>query len=375
MKHTTNDVDLHLYDNTKAEELKQKTKKALAENIIQTGIRDAEEGLPTPLDDSLNTYLDPELNGLQQYVEDLRDLHRADETTSSTIDKLHRDSQDERNNRDEISAELQNKQRQLEKYDDKYPSLLAMLLSGIVLMLGLMEGLMSLQALQSFIPSYTIALPVSLIFGGGLAILAHKFLPWFNAANNKLSKLVRRVGLIASFSSVFYGLGLLRSYQIALGATPIEDITTSGIYTLADPQEALIYCLLSWLIFLPAVIISKYTPSKQEWISIFKRRTVLKEIKTLQLKLELSQSEIKRLNSEIENLKIWEESRLTTAKRDEQSAIQMIAYLKSLYIQANLRHRLDKKRPDCFDAPFKFYLTLYHQDTPNTKPNHSTSNN
>ncbi len=372
MKNKTNEVDYHVYANTKAEELKQNTKKALAENVKQAGKRDAEENLPHPTGDNLSTYLDPELNALQQQVDDLRDLHRADETVQSTVAKHERDVQTERNKRDEISRKLTNKQA---GFQQGVSILLAIFPIGAVLLLGLMEGLMSLQAIRSFIPNYIIALPVSIIFGGGLAILAHRFIPWFNSGKTKLGKLLRKVGLVAAFSIAFYGLGLLRSYQIGLQAMSVDQLTQGGIFEIADPQEALIYCLLSWIVFLPAVIISRYTPSKDEWISIFRRRTIKKEIKTLQTKLDISLAEIKRLNNEIENLKIWEESRNQTAKRDEQSAIRMIAYLKSLYIQSNLRHRTDKLKPDCFDKDFRFYLTLYFQPVTGSKTNSPNSNN
>lgn len=377
MLNNTNEVvETKHYDDSHSRSFKERTVKQLTEEVKNTSKRDAEENLPEVKGDELHHYLDPHMGGVQLMVIGLRDIHR-DESVADTVAMRDKECQQERNNRDDLKTQVQDHVNQLKSVVQSMPGKIAVGFAVSVILLGLMEGGMSISALRVLIPFLGLATIISVIFGLGWAILAHEFPSLWRSGKTKLGRLLRRFLLITGISLVFIFIGALRSYRNQVANTSVDDVVSGGIFQIADPQEALLYMVLSWAVMIPAIILAKHGPNKEEFLAIFRKRNLEKKLKAKQEDLASSEAEIKKLSTKIDNLKIWEKSRNTCAAKDEEEALHLIDYLRSIYIQTNLRHRTDRKKPDAFEKPFTYPLTLYFQkpETRRTSSQHPPKKN
>lgn len=360
----TTEINLREYQNTEAEKLNASIPPKVLENATKTGRRDGEESLPKSMGDDFLLYLLPLFQMVQSFIDTLRSLHKADESIRGGLVKLKKELQDQRNERDEIEEEKNEVKREVKKIKSAFPKKLAVLIAIVVLLLGLMEGAFSIGAISSFIANLFMATAVSLVYGLGLSIIAHYIPKWWNMGN-KTTKYLIRFTIITGFSLVFFFFGLLRSYQVFVSTATAEMALNGGALVHGDYMEALMYTLLSWIIFLPACILSKMAPTKQQWIGLFKLTEKKKELKKLEDDLLSKKKEITQTKEDYENLKQWDYTRLKTAQKHESQAIGLLDQIKANYIQSNIRTRYGDQQPDCFKQELNFELKTYFQDLTN----------
>lgn len=359
MKNNTQHVQFQVYDKPEARTLFEKTKHELGDSAKEAGKRDAESNLPRKAD-KLLPYIGHLLSIIQQLINDLRNIHKADENVAQAVTKQDRLLQHARNERDEIKAKYVQTEREYHAYKNGFPSTLAIIVSIVILLLGLMEGLISLGAFRAFIPHYVSALFTSLVYGLSLTILAHQVITWWNMGKTQIMKWLIRILIVGGISGAFFMMGLLRSGQIHLANLSLEESGSATIFTYADPEEALLFTLISWLVFLPAVLLTQFAPTKTQWFGIFKARNQKKALKDITSKLQAQIDRISSTQEEIENLKQFQISRDLTAIRDEEDALSLVEHIKTNYVQNNIRYRLDKGAfPSCFEEELNYPLTTY----------------
>lgn len=360
-------VDFQVYDKPEAKTLIEKVKHQLGESSKEAGKRDAESNLPSKKE-KLLPYIGHLLSQIQQLINDLRSIHKADENVSQSISKQERILQQARNERDEIQTKYSQAEREYQIYKDGFPSSLAIIVSGIILLLGLMEGLISHGAIRSFVPHYFTALFTALVYGMSLTILAHQILSWWYLGKTQIIKWLIRILVVGGISGAFLMMGLLRSGQIHLSSLSLEESGSGTIFTYADSEEALLFTLISWLVFLPAVLLTKFAPTKEQWFGIFKARHQKKALKGIERKLQAQLDCIACTQEEIENLHQFQMSRDLTAKRDEEEVLSLVEHVKSRYVQSNIRYRLDKGAfPSCFEEEIHYPITTYFYNSKTSK--------
>ncbi len=360
-------VQFQQYDKPEAQQLIQSVKTQLGQDAKEAGKRDAESNLPRK-GDKLLLFISHLLVQIQGLINDLRNLHKADEDVALAIEKQERILEQSRNERDDMQSQYAQVQKDYQYHKDSFPSVMAIVISVIILLLGLMEGLISLHAIRTFVPNYLTALFTALIYGLCLTILAHQVMRWWNMGKSPAKRLVIRSLIISGISGAFYLMGLLRSGQINMSTMSLEDSTTGTLFSYADPTEAFLFMCISWVVFLPAVLLTKLAPTKEQWFSIFKARSLKKAVKDSQRKLDELLQRITTAEGEIHNLRQYEVSRNKAATRDEEDALSLVEYVKANYIQSNIRHRLDKSVvPNSLDQKLHYPLTTYFQNTSTPK--------
>ena len=130
-------------------------------------------------------YLEPQLSQLQQFVNDMGDAHRAEENTTIAKDSLLNRQVEAQNNRDQKEQNQKQAEQKVNQAKEGYPSVVAICIAIGVVLLGLMEGLLSINAIRTFIPNRIIAVLIALVFGCGIALLAHKFPKWWNLGTSR----------------------------------------------------------------------------------------------------------------------------------------------------------------------------------------------
>jgi hypothetical protein len=305
---------------------------------------------------------------IQGLINDLRNYHKADEDVALAIEKQERILEQSRNERDDMQSQHAQVQKDYYRHKDSFPSVMAIVISIVILLLGLMEGLISLNAIRAFVPDYFIAFFTALIYGLCLTILSHQVMRWWSRPRNPAAKFLIRASIIIGISGAFYLMGLLRSGQINMSTISLEDSSSGNLFSYAEPTEAFLFMCISWVVFLPAVLLTKLAPTKEQWFSIFKARGLKRAVKDSQQKLDDVLQRLTMAEEEIINLKQFEISRNQTAKRDEEDALSLVEYVKANYIQSNIRHRLDKNVvPSSFEQKLHYPLTTYFQKTSTPK--------
>lgn len=359
MKSNTQEVQFQVYEKPEARTLIEKTKRELGDSAKEAGKRDAESSLPRKSDNFL-PYIGHLLILVQELINSLRSIHKADENVAQAVTTQERMLQQARNERDEIQNKYSKAEGEYQTHKDGFPSVLAIIISVVILLLGLMEGGISVEAIRAFIPHFVFALLTSLVYGLSLTILAHQVITWWYIGRSQIMKWLIRILIIGGISGAFFMMGLLRSGQIHLANLSLEESGSATIFTYADREEALLFTLISWLVFLPAVLLTKFAPTKTQWIGIFKARNQKKALKEIEAKLQEQKDRIATTQGEIENLKAFEISRNRAAIRDEEDALSLVEHVKSHYVQINIRYRLDKGSfPSCFEKELHYPLTTY----------------
>jgi len=374
----THVVDHRIFKNEKAEQENKVFTNNILDQAHQKAKRDAEDGAPLLSGDSLLAHL-ATINGeVQQQNDRNREYYGADDSIELTKNRLKNEQSDLRNERDEQAEKVKQELAEYEKLKTDYPSILAKVIAAVILLLCIMEGLLLTESIRNFMPNRLTALAISLVLGGGLGILAHKFPKWWNLGSSKIQKYTIRTLLIGGFSFVFYSLGLLRSYQQKLSSLSIEESSGGDIFTLSEPKESVMYMMISWLVFSMAIILTKYSPTFEQWKSIFRLSAQRKELKKAEHKLEDSKSKLAANQQELDNLDQWDYSRKTKGYRQEQALIKLLTLAKDTYISSNMKYRRGHQRPDCFDDKgYRYYLTTYFQevDTSDLNSNRTSTQN
>ncbi|HAD98687.1 MAG TPA: hypothetical protein DCG19_14845, partial [Cryomorphaceae bacterium] len=277
-------VQFQQYHKPEAQQLIESVKTQLGQDAKEAGKRDAESNLPRK-GDKLLLFISHLLVQIQGLINDLRNLHKADEDVVLAIEKQERILEQSRNERDDIQSHHAQVRKDYQYHKDSFPSVMAIIISVIILLLGLMEGLISLQAIRTFVPDYLTALFTALIYGLCLTIMAHQVMRWWNLPKNPATKFLIRASIIIGISLAFLFMGLLRSGQINMFTMSLEDSTSGNLFSYADPTEALLFMCISWVVFLPAVLLTKLAPTKEQWFSIFKARSLKKAVKDSERKL------------------------------------------------------------------------------------------
>lgn len=364
-KNKTTYVDHRTYKNDKAEQENREFPRDLLRQTEQKAKRDAEDELPQN-GDRLETYL-ATINGEIQAQNDRnRDHFGADETTTLTSKKFQNQLSDERNNRDELEQIAKQKTQECERLSTDYPTFIAMIVASFILALCITEGLLLKSALRVILPNAMTALIAASTIGAGLSILAHKIAVWWQAGKTRFTRILIRISIIGGFSFLFYFFGILRSYQQKLSTLSVEATTNMDMFSLADPKEAFFFMALSWLVFSIAIILTPYSPTFEQWKSIFRLSAKKRELKKAQENLATSRAKVTDIQEELDNLEQWDYSRKKKAERIEQSLIKLITLAKDTYVSTNLKYRRGNQRPDCFDdKSYKYYLTTYFQNKDN----------
>lgn len=334
------------------------------------GKRDAEDGLPKAKGDTLTPYLSSLLAEVQSLITELCKLHGNHQSTEISEDKLKNRLHTARNQRDVLAAKLSRAEGEYKALRSQFPGRLAYLILGLIVVLGFMEGLFLRDSVRVFLPSLTVSTMVSLVLGLSLALFAHKVHAWLQKGTTRFRRLLIRVAVWSGVSLVFYCFGLLRSYQVALARTSIGDELQGGLFDNADPTEALIYCCISLVLFIPAVWLAGFTPDKEAWKAIFRSREQKRECRKIQRQLLALQAEITKAEADLHDLKQFAYTRLKVAQADEREVMGFVELIRSAYIQANIRHRYSagEDRPDCFDTQFHYPLRTFFQDIDELKP-------
>lgn len=348
-------------DNSLTEDAKASFKNEIIGKAVASGKRDAESGFPKMTGDKLLNYLAPLLSLVQGFLDKLRSIHLADETVALSLNKLIEHLKAQINTRDEQKQQLTVLESALQNIKDSFPSLLAWIIFGLLLAFSISDGLLSRLAIASVI-GRSASLFVAIVFGISFAFLAHKFYEIWIKEGNKFQKLLRRTGLILFFTSLFFFLGMLRSYEINSSGASIEEGKQSFFYYV-DNFQAFIHCFISWVFFLPSIILSMFIPTWKQIKTLFNSLPLKKEIKNLKNELKSTIQEINKTQEEIDDLEQYEYSRNKAAHRDETENLNLVPSIVSHYVQANNRNRRGEQ-PDCFDKLEKldYPFTTYFQD-------------
>jgi hypothetical protein len=359
----TYNVNYLHYINSEAEKENEQFEIKILSEVKTQAKRDAEDGLPRLIGDHIEPYIGEHFQQIQKQNDRNREHFGGDETTDLTVTKFNHQLNDERNNRDEIESTLNEARKNYTLFKDGYPGLLAGIVAFFVFGLCVADGLLLKEGLRVVIPNNVSALFASITIGLGLGLLAHKIPLWWNLGRNTMIKWLMRLTIIGGFSLLFFFFGLLRSFQGQLNHVALDSAVSIDLFSLADPKEAGLFMLLSWLIFGIAIVLTPYSPKFNEWKNLFQLRSQKKKVKKLEEQFTASQSRIAKILEELDDIAQWDYSRKKKAHRQEQRLIKLLSLVKAAYINSNLRFRRGTDRPDCFDdKSYKFYLTTYFQE-------------
>lgn len=349
-------LDHSTYANSEAEQAKVQSSIQLIQRAQERGRQDAEVGLPSRKGIAQSNFIQ---TTVQDLINTLRGLHRADEHIEHSISKQERLLHEARIQRDEEYALLKKKQSELRLMQEGIPRVLAYLAIGGALGLGISDALLNQEALRLLMPSYFKSLFVSICLGILIGVSAHIAVLLWKKPASRIERLLIRTSVCLVTGAFFYCLALLRSAYNNLSVQALDESGCGDIMCNADPADALYMLPLSFLFFLGSCSCAHFSPSKQGWIAIFKVRSKQMEVRKQQTLYKSELKKVAEAEDQMDELKQYSYSKAQYAIRLEEDCITLAESAWAEYVQSNLRHRRDKVHPACFDKPFEPRLKTY----------------
>lgn len=349
-------LDYSTYNNLEAEKAKDQASDELIQRAQERGRQDAEVGLPQKKGVAQSNFI---RTTVQDLINTLRGLHRADEHIDNSVSKQERILHEARIERDNARVTLKRVMAEFKLMQDDFPKGMAYVVTLLTLVAGVVEGLMSRDAVRTIIPNYFTSLFVSLFLGVLLTILAHQIVKWWFLGKNRFQKFLIRTGIVVGTSAFFSVMGMMRSAQRRIQSLAIDEQGCNGLLCNVDKTDALIFMFFSLGLFLPACLLAKFAPTKEQWMGLFRARGKQLEVRKHEKLLNVQLKKVAEAEDQMDELKQYSYSKAQYAIRLEEDCTTLAETAWEEYVQSNLRHRRDKVHPDCFDKSFEPRLKTY----------------
>ncbi|WP_421751071.1 hypothetical protein [Croceimicrobium sp.] len=357
-------LEYKTYVNSDVDQVKRLVNRELLKKAEERGRQDAEVGTPKKHGIAQVNFI---RTTTQELINTIRGHHRADEHVENALAKQERILHEERIARDDSRNQLNSLQQEYKQMEGNFPKALAYIFTSLTVVAGLAEGALSLPAVRMVIPHFFAASFTSVFLGILLTILSHQLTRWWFLGRNKFQKVLIRTGITIGVLCFFSVMGVLRASYHAVQYLTVDQTGCGGILCSVDSTEVILFMFFSLAIFLPACLLAKLSPTKAQWLTLFRAKSKMSEIRKCQKKLDGHLYRISDAEDQMDELRQYAYSKQQYAIRIEEECITMAENAWEEYLQSNLRHRRDKVHPECFDKQFEPRLKTYFYRSSTTK--------